>query len=74
MHWCSLGLGTAGSEEGHTYLCSARRSNRPTIAATQADKPILSNKRIETSKLATELSVSKGSVDNVADVKLAQGG
>jgi hypothetical protein len=53
-------------------LSDAPRSRRPTTAVTpalllRADKLIRKDRRITTRKLATELSSSKGSVNNVID-------
>jgi hypothetical protein len=62
----------AGSEKGHAELSDAPRSGRPTTAVTPAlvqrsDELILKDRRITTRKLATVLSVSKGSVNNIID-------
>jgi hypothetical protein len=48
------------------------RSGRPTTAVTpallqRADELIRKNQQITTRKLATELSVSKGNVNNIID-------
>jgi hypothetical protein len=62
----------AGSEKGQAELSDAPRSGRPTTAVTlalleRADELIRKDRRITTRKLASELSVSKGSVNNVID-------
>jgi transposase len=62
----------AGSEKGQAELSDASRSDRPTTAVTppllqSADELIRKDLRITNRKLATELSVSKGSVNNVID-------
>jgi hypothetical protein len=62
----------AGSEKGQAELSDAPRSGRPTTAVTpallqRADELIRKDRRITTRKLATELSVSNGSVNNVID-------
>jgi hypothetical protein len=60
----------AGSENGQAELGDAPCSGRPTAAVTsaflqRADELIWKDWRITTRKLAPELSVSKGSVNNI---------
>jgi DNA-binding MarR family transcriptional regulator len=62
----------ASSEKGQAQLSDAPRSGRPTTAASlallqRADELIRKDRRITARKLATELSVSKGSVNNIID-------
>jgi hypothetical protein len=64
----------AGSEKGQAELSDVPRSGRPTTAVTptllqRADELIRNDRRITTKELATELSVSKGSVNNCIDVQ-----
>jgi hypothetical protein len=67
-HWASQ---IAGSEKGQVELSDAPHSGWPTTAVTpallRADELIRKDRRITTSKPATELSVSKGSVKNITD-------
>jgi hypothetical protein len=61
-----------GSEKGQAELTDAPRSGRPTTAVTplllqRADELIRKDRLITTRKLATELSASKGSVNNTID-------
>jgi hypothetical protein len=69
IRWASR---IAGSEKGQAELSDASLSDRPTTAVTspllqRADELIRKDLRITNRKLATELSVSKGSVNNVID-------
>jgi hypothetical protein len=68
-HWASR---IAGFEKCQAELSDAPRSGRPTTAVTptllqRADELIQKDRRIRTRKLAAELSVSKGSVNNIID-------
>jgi hypothetical protein len=61
-----------GSEKGQVELSDAPCSGRPTTAVTLAllqcaDELLRNDRWITTRKLATELSVSKGSVNNIID-------
>lgn len=62
----------AGSGKGQANLGDARRSSQATIAVTQtfqlSDKPIRNDRRITIGGLATELSESTESVNDITDV------
>jgi transposase len=62
----------AGFEKGQAELSKTPRSGRPTTTVTPellqlADKLIRKDRRITTRRLATELSESKGTVNNIID-------
>jgi hypothetical protein len=68
----SQASGIAGSEKGQVDLSDTPRSGQPTTAVTpallqRAYELIQKDRWITTRKLATELSVSKGSVNNITD-------